>query len=126
MDSMYLIFDEAFMTRSSDSIVFFKQKVIDKETGETQWSEYHRLKKMRGQIYFIKGNVRIQVTTDSHVYFYLIDKKTFEPTLENVMYNYMNCSQMMFGTRVRYAITFKAGEPELCIYQRKYFYNFMT
>jgi hypothetical protein len=42
------------------------------------------------------------------------------------MLNYMNCSQMMFGTKVRYAITFKAGEPELCIYQRKYFHHFMV
>jgi hypothetical protein len=43
-------------------------------------------------IYFIKGNKRIQVTTDEKVYFYLIDPVTFEPTLENVMFNYMNCS----------------------------------
>ena len=33
---------------------------------------------------------------------------------------------MMFGTRVRYAITFKAGEPDICIYQRKYFHHFMA
>jgi hypothetical protein len=29
------------------------------------------------------------------------------PELENVMYNYMKCTQMMFGRRVRYGITFK-------------------
>lgn len=55
MNSMYLIFDEALMIRSSDSIVFFK--LMGEE--ELNWTEYHRLPKMRGQIYFIKGNVRI-------------------------------------------------------------------
>jgi hypothetical protein len=59
MDSTYLIFDEALMTRSSDSIVFYKLCVHDKDSQEKHWKEYHRLKKMRGQIYFIKGNVRI-------------------------------------------------------------------
>ena len=85
---MYLIFESALMIRSSDSIVFFKKD----EENVGQWKEYHQLPKMRGQIYFIKGNVRIQVTTDTHIYFFLIDKQTFVPTLENVMYNYMNCS----------------------------------
>lgn len=44
MDSMYLIFDEALMVRSSDSIVFFKQEGEE----ELEWKEYHRLQKMRG------------------------------------------------------------------------------
>jgi hypothetical protein len=32
---------------------------------------------MRGQIYFIRGNVRIQIITDEKIYFFLIDKETF-------------------------------------------------
>ena len=46
------------------------------------------------------------------------------PTLENCMYNFMQCSQMMFGARVRYGITFKANQPGFQIYTRKYFHNF--
>lgn len=46
------------------------------------------------------------------------------PTLENVMYNFMQCSQMMFGPRVRYSITYKANEPGFLIYTRKYYHNF--
>ena len=101
---MYLLFDQALVTRSSSSILFFK---IDPETGD--WTQYHKFEKMRGKIYFIRGNVRIQVTTDEKVYFYLIDKETFEPKLENVMFNFMQCSQMMFGAKVRYGITYKAN-----------------
>ena len=75
-------------------------------------------------IYFIKGNKRIQVTTDEKVYFYLIDPVTFEPTLENVMFNYMNCSQMMFGSKVRYCVTFKANQKSFDIHRRKYVHDF--
>ena len=87
LGTMYLLFDQALVTRSSSSILFFK---IDEETGD--WKRYHTLPKTRGQIYFIKGNIRIQVTTDEKIYFYLIDKETFMPTLENCMNNFMQCS----------------------------------
>lgn len=53
LGSMYLIYDEALITRSSNFILFFR---INHDTG--LWEEYHRINKMRGQIYFIKGNVR--------------------------------------------------------------------
>lgn len=46
----------------------------------------------RGFIYYIKGNIRIQITTDELIYFYKIDPETLMPHLENVMYNYMNCT----------------------------------
>ena len=119
MGTMYLLFEKALVVRSSSTILFFK---IDEETG--LWKEYHRIPNMRGEIYFIKGNMRIQITTDSKIYFYMIDKKTCEPTLENVMYNYMNCSQMMFGPKVRSSIVFKASQKSFSVYQRKMFHNF--
>jgi hypothetical protein len=31
---------------------------------------------------------------------------------------------MMFGTRVRYGITYKTNQPGLTIYTRKYYHNF--
>jgi hypothetical protein len=111
---MYLLFDQALVTRSSSSILFFK---IDSETG--LWTQYMKFDNMRGQIYFIKGNVRIQIVTDEKIYFYMIDKETFIPTLENVMYNFMQCSQLMFGTRVRYGISYKTNQPGFQIYTRK-------
>ena len=33
---------------------------------------------------------------------------------------------MMFGPKVKYSITYKAGESELKIYQRKYIHNYMV
>ena len=54
----------------------------------------------------------------------MIDKETFEPTLENVMYNNMNCSVMMFGAKVRFGVTYKANQPGFTIYSRKFYHNF--
>lgn len=46
------------------------------------------------------------------------------PTLENVMYNNMSCSMMMFGSRVRFGIAYKSNQPGFTIYSRKHFHNF--
>lgn len=119
LGNMYLLFDQALVVRSSSSILFFK---INAETG--LWEQYEELKDMRGNIYFIRGNIRIQVCTDDFIYFYMIDKETFQPSLENVMYNNMNCSVMMFGAKVRFGVTFKANQPDFTIYSRKYYHNF--
>ena len=58
------------------------------------------------------------------MYFYLIDPQTFEPQLENVMFNFMGCSEMMFGSRVRYCVTFKTNQTSFDIYRRKYIHDF--
>jgi len=84
---------------------------------------YHTLD-ANGFIYYIKGNSRIQITTDTHVYFYIIDKETFMPELENVMQNFMNCSQMMFGSKVKYGITYKTNNKSIDIHRRKYEHDF--
>ena len=110
MGAMYIIFDEALVTRSSGSILFFKLQKEDRFDERQKWTLYQTIDDMRGNIYYIRGNQRIQVVTDEKIYFYLFNKKTLQPTLENVMYNYMNCSQMMFGAKVRYGITFKTGQ----------------
>ena len=68
--------------------------------------------------------MRIQITTDEKIFFYLIDQDTLEPKLENAMFNYMNCTQMMFGAKVRYCITYKTNQRSFNIYRRKYMHNF--
>ena len=43
LGTMYLLFDQALIVRSSSSILFFK---IDEETG--LWKQYHKFDNMRG------------------------------------------------------------------------------
>ena len=64
------------------------------------------------------------MTTDEKIFFYLIDPETFVPTLENVMYNFMNCNQMMFGSRVRTCITYKTKMKNFEVYSRRYEHDF--
>lgn len=119
---MYLVYNQALIARSSSDILFFKQ-VYDDNTETVKWKQY-KVIEARGFIYYIKGNVRIQITTDEKIYFYLIDQVTLEPILENVMYNYMNCTQMMFGSKVKYCITYKTNQKSFQIYRRKFLHNF--
>lgn len=104
---MVLVYNNALIARSSSDILFFKIEK-DEDTEERKWKLYHDIE-VRGFIYYIKGNVRIQVTTNDKIYFYLIDKDTLEPELENVMNNFMSCNQMMFGSKVRYCVTYKTN-----------------
>jgi hypothetical protein len=119
---MYMLFEQALVSRSSNFILFFKKSYKEKERGE--WKEYYRIEKMRGQIYFIRGNVRIQITTEDKIYFYMIHQETLMPSLDNVMFNFMKCTSLMIGSRVKYAIAFKIQEPVIRIYTRRVFHNF--
>lgn len=77
-----------------------------------------------GNIFFIKGNRRIQIVTDDKIYFYNIDQETFMPEIENVMNNFMNCSMMMFGAKGIYGITYKINEGNFDLYRRKYIHDY--
>lgn len=59
MGSMYMLFDQALITRSSGSILFFKLVQLDKDDPHPTWTLYHTIDDMRGNIYFIRGNIRI-------------------------------------------------------------------
>ena len=111
---MFLVFNKALVARSSTKMIFFK---INKETG--LWTPYHKIPNMRGTVFFIRGNVRIQITTEKKIFFYLVDKKTLMPELENVMYNFINCSSLLIGSMRRYAVGFKASQKNFEVYTRK-------
>ena len=105
LGQMFLVFEKALIVRSTSGMLFFK---INSETG--LWTKYHTIDDMRGTVFFTKGNIRIQITTERKIYFYLIDKETFLPELENVMYNFIECSSLMVGARVKYAVAYKTSQ----------------
>ena len=57
---------------------------LDEFTGEKAWHIYHTIED-GGNIFFIKGNKRIQIVTDEKIYFYLIDLETYEVTSRNCL-----------------------------------------
>ena len=40
------------------------------------------------------------------------------------MYNFMGCNQMMFGSKVKYGITYKTNQRSFDVYRRKYIHDF--
>lgn len=57
-----------------------------------------------------------------------MNKKTLEPELENVMYNYMGCSQLLFGSSklaLSYCIPFKQDRKNFDIYRMKYSHDLL-
>lgn len=123
LGQMYLFNNKALIARSSSTVLFFKIIADEDDPEEKSWQQYHVLN-IRGFIYFIKGNKRIQITTDDNIYFYLIDLETFEPKLENVMFNFMGCNQMMFGSKVKYGITYKTNQKSFDVYRRRYIHDY--
>ena len=93
LGQMYLVYNKALVARSSSSIVFFKKEYVIAPgmEGKTTWNQY-KILDHRGFLSFNKGNIRIQITTAEKIYFYLIDKETFMPDLENLMLNYLGCT----------------------------------
>lgn len=116
-----LIDGNCLVTQSSSKLMFYTQKE-DKMTKLFNWKCYKTIK-IRGAIYYIKDTNRMQVTTNEYIYFYMIDLDTYEPSLENVMYNYMSCNQMMIGKKMRYSVCYKSNQKSFDIYQRKYMHN---
>ena len=84
---MYMVDEKILVSRSSDKILLFRRD-FDKVTKETKWINYHIIS-VSGVIFFIKGNIRFQVTTIDEIYIYKFDFDTMVPALENVMYNFM-------------------------------------
>ena len=124
MGEMYLIFNKALIVSCSNDIYFFKIE-HSLETDEREWQVYQSILKVgQNTIYFINGNIRIQIVTAEKIFYYLIDRETLKAELQYVMFNYMKCSQIMIGPRVRYAITYKSGEQSFDLYRKKYIHGF--
>ena len=113
-----LVMGRCLVIQSSSKIMFLLQKedIISKKL---TWQAFKTIR-IRGSIYFMKGTCQMQVTTNDHVYFYNIDSDTFEPTIENVMINYMTCGQMMIDQNGLYAVAYKTNQRAFDIYSKKY------
>lgn len=97
LGDMYCAFDKALIVRSSSNFLIFKKEQIEEESedgdGSTlvwRWVQIFKIKNMRGNIFFMRGNQRFQITTDEKIYVYIFkDKTTLIPELESVMYNFI-------------------------------------
>jgi hypothetical protein len=119
---MFLFKNKALIVRSSSKILFFKiKKEQDPLTKNINriWRIYHTLH-AKGSIFSIKGNQKIQITTDDKIQYYRMEPMTFEPVYENCLNNFMDCTQCIFGTKETYCITYKHNETEFQVFRQKY------
>lgn len=77
-------------------------------------------------MYFTKGNQQIQITTENQIQFFRIDEESLLPKLDHVLYNFMGCTALMFGSQNSHCITYKAGQIGFNIYRRKYAHTFFA
>ena len=122
LGQMYLVNEKVLITRSSSQILLFKQ-VRNEDTQIKEWKCYRTLNH-RGFIFFNKGNRRIQITTDKKIFIYLMDLQTMVLSLENVIDNFINCSQVMIGRKVKYCISYKTNQKCFEIWRRQYRHSF--
>jgi len=40
------------------------------------------------------------------------------------MFNFMGCNQMMFGSKVKYGITYKTNQKSFDVYRRRYMHDY--
>lgn len=90
LGQMYIFKNKVMIVRSSANVLLFKLEE-NEYSGNMDWKEYSKLN-LKGQLYYVKGNKRFQIVTDEKIYFYLLDPETFEPILENTIYNFMECT----------------------------------
>ena len=87
---MYIFDYTVLMVTSGNKVEFYKRKACE-FTGKLTWKIYTTID-LRGFLYFMPGNIRIQITTIEKIFFYILDFDTHMPKLDNVMNNYMRCS----------------------------------
>ena len=114
LGEMYLIQEQALVAQCSEKINFYK-RYLNKRENKTYWKLYHSLDH-KGAIFFMRGNIRVNICTDDKIYFYLINNEQFEPRLENVMYNYMGCNNIIFSSDVSYAITYNVNMNQMSLF----------
>lgn len=75
---------------------------------------------------YTSGDTRFQLIQEKKIQIYklvVMDGK-FRPVLENTMFNYMNCSQLLLSKNGDFAVSFKYDQNNLYIYERKYLHSF--
>jgi hypothetical protein len=79
LGQMVLVYNKILVIKSSGKILFMKME-YNEVLMRKQWKLYKEFE-IRGFIYHIKGNIRLQVTADDKIYFFLIDQETLDVTL---------------------------------------------
>lgn len=92
LGDMYFAFEKALIVRSSSNMLIFRKIEVDVDVEDEEsegseeaqtvwkWKQIYKIPKMRGNVFFMRGNQRFQITTDDKIYVYIFkDKDTLIP-----------------------------------------------
>lgn len=116
LGQMFLVNQKALIVRSSGSIFFFKLEAHALEK-KRQWKQYHFLNH-KGFLYHSTTNKdkSIQIVTDEQIFFYGLCEDTLMPVLQNVIYNFMGCNQIILRPQANFCIAYKLNQNAFTVY----------
>jgi hypothetical protein len=78
------------------------------------------------QISYTHGDYRFQLIQENKIKIYCLEVRDdkFRPVLENTLYNFMKCSQLLLSKNGEFAVSYKHDQDNLYVYERKYFHDF--
>lgn len=76
----------------------------------------------------MNGDYKFQMILDEKILIYKLEPigtgSRFIPVLENSMYNFMGCSQILMSKNGQFAVSFKFHQNNLHLFERKYIHGF--
>lgn len=77
---------------------------------------------------YTTGDYRFQMIFDTKIRYYKLEyvNGSFQPVLENTMYNVMKCNQLLLSNNGYFAVSFKLDQDNMYVYQRKYMHSFIV
>ena len=94
--------------------------------GQLQWQKYHVID-VSGFISFGVGQLHFLIATEKFIYQYKFDpedKKDYIPRHISTMFNFLQCTNMLFGDAGKRCIIYQRNQPDVTVYFRKYTHNF--
>ena len=120
---MFMYGEQVMVVRCSHEILFFNYRAADRNKGR-KWVLYHRTDSA-GFIYGSRRRPEFSVIEDNFIYYYVLDKETFMPTLNNVMINFLQCSTLILGQET-FCLAYKQKQPDIVLFKRKQTHDFMV
>jgi len=108
------------ITKTSKAIFFFKYEERETEE-ESNWVQYHKLKKP-GEIYKEIGNWLTITDMDTGIEFYKFDTVENIPVLTNTVGNLYQCTNAIYrdDPECNLCLTYKIGQQDFQIETRKF------
>ena len=111
---------------------FYDDDDVDGSKFKMKWDLFHRIDQ-QGFFYQRHGSNIFQIVTEEFIYFYQFEENSKSWSSTNhysikqmsTMFNFIKCTGFMTGNKQKRCIAFKAGQPNITVFMRKFTHSFM-